>query len=108
MCNYILQISLYDTLSDKPDKIDVLFVKFDNEPSLARIHSIFCKYFQDLRYGYSLSLHYAPYNLNSLILFSNEVNHAFLDRKDVVIYDSYHIYTKDFPASDGLFKELGY
>lgn len=105
---YILQISLYDTLSEKENKISVLYTLLSNEPSLAHIHNILRKYYEDCRYCFALTLHYAPYSLNSILKFTDEVNHAFMDSECKVVYDSSHIMTEDFPISDGLIREIGY
>ncbi len=105
---YILQISLYDTLSEKANKISVLYTLLSNEPSLAHIHNILRKYYEDCRYCFALTLHYAPYSLSSTLLFLDEVNHAFMNSERKVVYDRSHIMTEDFPLSDGLLKEIGY
>lgn len=105
MHNIILQVSLYDTDTKKTDS---LFVRLTDQPDLSRIQRLLSKYYGDCRYCYALALHYEPYTLTSYLRFQNEVIGDFLDGQEVVVPDNYHIYTKGFPASDGLFADISY
>lgn len=103
MSNFILQVSLYDT---DTKKIEVLFCNLTGQPDLSRIHTLLRKYYEDCKYCFTLTLHYAPYSLNSILKFQNEVISAFLDRKDITIFDRNHIFTQGFPVSDGLLQDI--
>lgn len=104
MNNIILQVSLYDADTKKTES---LFCNLTGQPDLSRIYNLLRKYFGDeLRYWFTLTLHYAPYSLNSTLKFQNEVVSAFLDRQDITVYDRSHIFTQGFPASDGLLQDI--